>query len=151
MSHLPAGPIHHIRMAVTDVDRSRAFYTEVLGFDVAVGAPPAPDDEHHDAIVDSLQGGVILMHQGMFFGLRPVDAERSAGRDRFDPLRVGLDHLSFSVSTRADLDAAIRLLDERGVEHGPIRELVALGLCFLAFFDPDGIALELTAPISDPT
>ena len=89
------------------------------------------------------------MHQGMFFGLRPVDAERATGPDRFDPFRVGLDHLSFSVPTRADLDAAVRLLDERGVEHGPIRELVALGLCFLAFFDPDGIALELTAPISD--
>ena len=91
------------------------------------------------------------MHQGMFFGLRPVGAERAAGGDRFDPLRVGLDHLSFGVSSRADLDAAVLLLDERGVEHGPIRELVALGLCFLAFFDPDGIALELTAPVSDST
>jgi catechol 2,3-dioxygenase-like lactoylglutathione lyase family enzyme len=146
VSHLPAGPIHHIRLAVTDVDRSKAFYTEVLGFDVAVDAPPPPDDEHHEAIVDSLQGGVILMHQGMFFGLRPA-----TGPDRFDPLRVGLDHLSFSVPSRADLDAATRLLDERGVEHGPIRELAPLGLCFLAFFDPDGIALELTAPISDTT
>jgi catechol 2,3-dioxygenase-like lactoylglutathione lyase family enzyme len=87
----------------------------------------------------------------MFFGLRPVDAERATGADRFDALRVGLDHLSFSVPTRADLDAATRLLDESGVEHGPIRELVPLGICFLAFFDPDGIALELTAPISDPT
>ena len=151
MSHLPTGSIHHIRMAVTDVDRSKAFYTEVLGFDVAVDAPPPPDDEHYNAMVDSLQGGVILMHQGMFFGLRPVDMERAAGRDRFDPFRVGLDHISFSVPNRADLDAAIHLLDEKGVEHGPIRELVALGLCFLAFFDPDGIALELTAPISDPT
>ncbi len=102
-------------------------------------------------IVDSLQGGVILMHQGMFFGLRPVDVERATSRDRFDPFRVGLDHLSFSVPTRADLDAATRLLDESGVEHGPIRELGPLGLCFLAFFDPDGIALELTAPISDTT
>jgi glyoxylase I family protein len=148
VSHLPAGPIHHIRLAVTDVDRSKAFYTEVLGFEVAVDAPPPPDDAHHDDIADSLQGGVILMHQGMFFGLRPVDSDRAAGRDRFDPLRVGLDHLSFSVPTRSDLDAAARLLDEAGVDHGPIRELVPLGLCFLAFFDPDGIALELTAPIS---
>ena len=150
MSHLPAGTIHHIRVSVTDVDRSKAFYTEVLGFDVALDAPPPSDSEHHDAIVDSLQGGVILMHQGMFFGLRPVNAERATGPDRFDPFRVGLDHLSFSVPTRADLDAAVRLLDERGVEHGPIRELVPLGLCFLAFFDPDGIALELTAPIAGP-
>jgi catechol 2,3-dioxygenase-like lactoylglutathione lyase family enzyme len=138
-------------LAVTDVQRSAAFYTEVLGFQVAMDAPPPPDDESHDAIVDSLQGGVILMLEGMFVGLRPVDEERAAAADRFDPFRVGLDHLSFTVPSRADLDAAARLLDERGVEHGPIRELVPLGLSFLAFFDPDGIALELTAPISDPS
>ena len=99
MSHLSVGPVHHMRMAVTDVQRSRAFYTEVLGFDVAVDAPPPPGDENHEVLVDSLQGGVILMHQGMFFGLRPVDDERAAAADRFDPFRVGLDHLSF---TRAD-------------------------------------------------
>ena len=151
MSPLPTGPVHHVRMAVTDVERSKTFYTEVLGFNVAVDAPPPPGDEHRDVLVDSLQGGVILVHQGMFFGLRPVDEARAARSDRFDPLRVGLDHISFSVPTRADLDAATRLLDERGVEHGPIRDLVPLGLSFLAFFDPDGIALELTAPISDPT
>ena len=149
MSHLPVGPIHHLRLAVTDVRRSSDFYTEVLGFDIAVDAPPPPDDDHHEAIVDSLQGGVILMHGGMFIGLRPVDVERADAGDRFDPLRVGLDHLSFGVPTRADLDAAAGLLDERGVQHGPIRELVPLGLAFLAFFDPDGIALELTAPIAD--
>jgi catechol 2,3-dioxygenase-like lactoylglutathione lyase family enzyme len=126
-----------------------AFYTEVLGFDVALDAPPPPDDEHFAALADSLQGGVILMHDGMFIGLRPVNTERATQGDRFDPFRVGLDHLSFTVPRRADLDAAMHLLDERGVEHGPIRELVPLGLSFLAFFDPDGIALELTAPLSD--
>ena len=150
MSHLSVGSVHHVRMAVTDVERSKAFYTEVLGFQVAVDGPPPPDDDHYDVIVDSLQGGVILMHQGMFFGLRPVDDERAKASDRFDPFRVGLDHISFSVPTRADLDAAAKLLDERGVDHGPIRDLAPLGLSFLAFFDPDGIALELTAPISAP-
>jgi catechol 2,3-dioxygenase-like lactoylglutathione lyase family enzyme len=149
MSNVPVGAVHHMRMSVTDVQRSRDFYTEVLGFEVAVDGPPPPDDPNHDVLVDSLQGGVILMHQGMFFGLRPIDAPRAAAADRFDPLRVGLDHLSFAVPTRADLDAAARLLDERGVEHGPIRDLAPLGLSFLAFFDPDGIALELTAPLAD--
>ena len=149
MSHLPVGPVHHLRMTVTDVERSMAFYTDVLGFEVAVGGPPPPGDDSNDEIVDSLQGGVILVHQGVFFGLRPADADRTAAGDCFDPLRVGLDHLSFGVPARADLDRAIELLDERGVVHGPIRELKALGLSFLAFFDPDGIALELSAPISD--
>jgi glyoxylase I family protein len=146
--HLPVGAIHHLRLTVTDVARSRAFYTEVLGFTVAVEEPPPPGDEHHEAIAESLQGGVILMHDAMFIGLRPIDDERASAADRFDPLRVGLDHLSFSVPTRADLEAAAQVLEERGIEHGPIRELVPLGLCFLAFFDPDGIALELTAPIA---
>jgi glyoxylase I family protein len=149
MTHLPVGQVHHLRLAVTDVERSKAFYTEVLGFQVAVDGPPPPDDEYYDAIVDSLQGGVILLHDEMFVGLRPVDEERANAADRFDPFRVGLDHLSFSVPTRADLEAAVQLLDERGVEHGPIRELVPFGLSFVAFFDPDGIALELSAPISD--
>ena len=108
MSHLPVGPVHHLRLAVSDVRRSVAFYTEILGFQVAVDAPPPPDDENYEALVDSLQGGVILMHQGMFVGLRPVDEERANAADRFDPFRVGLDHLSFSVPSRADLDAATR-------------------------------------------
>jgi glyoxylase I family protein len=149
MSHLPVGPVHHMRMTVTDVERSKAFYTDVLGFEVAVDGPPPPEDPSHEEIVESLQGGVILVHQGMFFGLRPADADRVAADDYFDALRVGLDHLSFGVPARADLDRAVALLHERGVDHGPIRELTALGLAFLAFFDPDGIALELSAPISD--
>jgi glyoxylase I family protein len=149
MPHLPVGPVHHMRMTVTDVERSKAFYTDVLGFEVALEGPPPPEDEHHDEVLDSLQGGIILTHQGMFFGLRPADADRAAAGDCFDPSRVGLDHLSFGVPTRADLDQAVALLDERGVDHGPIRDLKAIGLSFLAFFDPDGIALELSAPISD--
>jgi glyoxylase I family protein len=148
VGQLPIGLVHHVRMVVTDVERSKAFYTGVLGFTVAVDAPPPPGDEHHDSIVDSLQGGVVLMHQGMFFGLRPADEDRALSGDRFDPFRVGLDHISFNVPARADLDAAVELFDERGVPHGPIRELVPFGMAFLAFFDPDGIALELSAPIA---
>ena len=146
---LPVGPIHHLRLTVTDVELSKAFYTEVLGFAVAMDAPPPPDDPNHAVLVDSLQDGVILAHQGMFIGLRPAGDEQREGSDRFDPFRVGLDHLSFAVPTRVDLDSAMRVLDERGIEHGPIREIPPLGLSFLAFFDPDGIALELSAPSSD--
>jgi catechol 2,3-dioxygenase-like lactoylglutathione lyase family enzyme len=148
VSQLPVGPIHHLRLTVTDVARSQAFYTEVLGFGVVLDTPPPPDDPNHGILSDSLQGGVILQHQGMFIGLRPVSEPRR-GADRFDPLRVGLDHLSFSVPTRADLEAAVQVLDERRIEHGPIREIPPLGLSFLAFFDPDGIALELSSPSAD--
>jgi catechol 2,3-dioxygenase-like lactoylglutathione lyase family enzyme len=147
MAGLSIGPIHHLRIAVTDVERSKAFYTEVLGFQVAADAPPPADDPHHELVRDSLQGGVVLVNAGLLFGLRPVDEARSAAGDRFDPLRVGLDHVSFSVGSRDDLMAAVRVLDERGVEHGEITDLPPFGIALLSIRDPDGIQLELTAPL----
>jgi catechol 2,3-dioxygenase-like lactoylglutathione lyase family enzyme len=67
--------------------------------------------------------------------------------DRFHPDRAGLDHLSFGVPDRGDLEQAILLFDERGVTHGEITRLPAFGIDVLSFEDPDGIQLELTAPV----
>jgi glyoxylase I family protein len=44
---IPAGEIHHLRLTVTDAQRSREFYTSLLGFQVAVESPP-PDDPGAD-------------------------------------------------------------------------------------------------------
>src|SRR3569833_2415534 len=135
-SPLRVGAPHHVRRPVTDVARSQAFYTEVFGFSMAMPGPP--DDDPDGLAADALQGGVALINAGVMIGLRPVDATNAD--DRFDPFRVGLDHLSFAVDGRDQLDAAV-------VEHGPIREVPARGVAFLAAFDPDGIAVELTAQI----
>jgi catechol 2,3-dioxygenase-like lactoylglutathione lyase family enzyme len=97
---LSLGPVHHLRLTVTDVDRSRAFYTELLGFQIAMDAPPAADDPYHDLATDLLQGGIVMVNGDLLLGLRPVDAERA--NDRFDPFRCGLDHLSFAVAGRAE-------------------------------------------------
>jgi catechol 2,3-dioxygenase-like lactoylglutathione lyase family enzyme len=140
---LRIGTPNHVRLTVTDVARSREFYTGLLGFEVALERPPA--DDPGGVVEDTLQGGVVLSNAGVLIGLRPVGAAHAD--DRFDPFRVGLDHLSFSVAGRADLDTAVAVFDEHGVEHGPIREVPAMGMAFLAFFDPDGIAVELTAQL----
>jgi catechol 2,3-dioxygenase-like lactoylglutathione lyase family enzyme len=140
---LRIGTPHHIRLTVTDVARSRAFYTEVLGFDVALDS--APSDDPGGLVADALQGGVVLINAGVMIGLRPVDPAHEG--DRFDPFRVGLDHVSFSVGSRQDLDTAVAVYDDHQVEHGPIRDVPAMGLAFLAAFDPDGIAVELTAQL----
>jgi catechol 2,3-dioxygenase-like lactoylglutathione lyase family enzyme len=68
--------------------------------------------------------------------------------DRFDPDRVGLDHLSFGVASYHELEQASRLFDEHGVKHGTITRLPSFGIDVLSFEDPDGIQLELTAPVS---
>ncbi len=136
------GPVHHLRLTVTDINRSRDFYTRFLGFQVAVESPPK-DDPGYEATYPVLWGGIVMIQGNMLLGLRPVASQG----DRFDPDRVGLDHLSFNVASRADLDQALQVFDENGVKHGEIKRLAGFDIDILPFFDPDGIALELTAPV----
>jgi catechol 2,3-dioxygenase-like lactoylglutathione lyase family enzyme len=142
---IPAGPVHHLRLTVTDVQRSRQFYTSLLGFEVAVESPP-PGDPSEAEVFRVLFGGVVMIRGNLLMGLRPMAPEG----DRFDPDRVGLDHLSFGVASRDDLEQAIRLFDEHGVSHGEITRLPSFGIDVLSFEDPDGIQLELTAPVDGP-
>jgi glyoxylase I family protein len=140
---IPAGDIHHLRLTVTDLQRSREFYTGLLGFQVAVESPP-PDDPAAEAVFGILFGGIVMIRGNLLMGLRPMAPEA----DRFDPDRVGLDHLSFGVAAREDLEDAVQLFDEHGVTHGAITRLASFGIDVLPFEDPDGIQLELTAPVA---
>jgi catechol 2,3-dioxygenase-like lactoylglutathione lyase family enzyme len=138
---IPTGDIHHLRLTVTDLERSRQFYTSMLGFEVVVESPP-PDDPSTAEVFKILFGGVVMIRGNLLMGLRPM-APRS---DRFDPDRVGLDHLSFGVASRDDLEEAVRLFDSQRVRHGEITALPSFAIDVLAFEDPDGVQLELTAP-----
>jgi glyoxylase I family protein len=138
---IPTGEIHHLRLTVTDLERSRRFYTTLLGFEVAVESPPE-DDPAAAEVFKILFGGVVMIRGSLLMGLRPM----APAGDRFDPDRVGLDHLSFSVASRDDLEHAVSLLDEHGVTHGQITSLPSFGIDVLPFEDPDGVQLELTAP-----
>jgi glyoxylase I family protein len=135
--------LHHVRITVTDVARSRAFYQDVLGFSVAVESPGDPADPQVRSDPSQLYGGVLFQTNGMLFGLRPV----ADPTERFDSTRVGLDHLSFSVGSVAELDAAAARLADAGVEHGEVTKIAGFGIAILSFSDPDGIHLELTAPL----
>jgi hypothetical protein len=83
-----------------------------------------------------------MIRGNLLLGLRPM----APSGDRFDPDRVGLDHLSFGVPGRGDLEQAGRLFDDHGVPHGEITTLAGFGIDVLPFEDPDGVQLELTAP-----
>jgi glyoxylase I family protein len=133
----------HVRITVTDMARSRAFYDAVFGFDIAAEMPAQADAATRAAFA-FLYGGVIYKVGNAAFGLRPV----ASGDDSFSENRTGLDHLSFAVNNIAELERAASLLDELGVAHGAIKDLGAAGIAILEFRDPDNIALELTAPNS---
>jgi glyoxylase I family protein len=134
---IPVDTIHHIRLTVCDIGRSRAFYDAVFGWPVLVEIRGDADDALRSQL-DFLYGGVIYRAGDFLIGLRPV------ATDRFDENSVGLDHLGFAVSTRGDLDAAVQVLDDLGVAHEEVKDIGPNYI--LEFRDPDNIALELVAP-----
>lgn len=129
--------IAHVRLTVTDTERSRQFYESVFGWPVLLEVPDNADEATRNQL-SFLFGGVIYDLGGTLLGLRPVAA------GRFDENRVGLDHIAFRLTTRDELDSAAAHLDELGVAHEPIKDIGPSYI--LEFRDPDNIALELTAP-----
>ena len=132
----------HVRLTVTDITRSKAFYDQVFGWPVAVDASDQAGTPGVETDPGRFYGGVVYQTpQGTLFGLRPV------GTGAFDADTTGLDHVSFAVSARQDLDTALDALDGAGIPHGEVIELGDAGLAILSFQDPDDINVELTAPL----
>lgn len=134
---IPANSYSHVRLTVTDIDRSREFYEALFGWPIAAEVPEDADAQTREDMA-FLFGGVLYQVGDQLLGLRPV------ATDRFEEDRVGLDHLSFAVSSRDVLQDAASLLEERGVEHEAVKDIGSAWI--LEFRDPDNIALELTAP-----
>jgi glyoxylase I family protein len=132
----------HVRLTVTNIDRSRAFYDSLFGLPVAIEMPPDADAATRERFA-FLYGGVIYRLGDSALGLRPV------GSDTFGEDRVGLDHISFAVGGRAELDTAVEVLNKQGIAHGEVKDIGDAWI--LEFRDPDNIALELFAPKGSST
>lgn len=134
---LSSTSIAHVRLTVTDIERSRQFYESVFDWPVLIELPDNADEATRRQL-GFLFGGVIYDLGGALLGLRPV------ATDRFDEDRAGLDHIAFRVGSKAELDAAATHLDDLGITHEAVKDIGPSYI--LEFRDPDNIALELTAP-----
>jgi len=128
MTTFPA--LGHVAVTVTDLETSVPWYERLIG------AAPVLDENtgpfRH--VVWALGGTLLGLHEF-------PEGARGAP---FDERRVGLDHVSFGLPTRGDLEKWRSRLDELGIEHG---EIVDAGYgSGLSFRDPDNIALEFFAP-----
>ncbi|MGW4774588.1 VOC family protein [Nocardia sp. NPDC004278] len=126
----PAG-IHHLRLTVTDLDRSCVFCQNLPGFAVAVESegPAYPVCTDPARLCD----GVAFETNGMLFELHPV----AAATNWFDAERVGLDHFSFSAPSTDELSLMTGRLDDLDIAHGQVAGLDSLGIAMLSFSDPD--------------
>ena len=120
--------IHHIAIICSDYQKSKTFYTDILGFRIE---QEVFRSERNSYKLDlSLHGTYII--ELFSFPSPPKRVSR--------PEAAGLRHLAFAVQ---DLDKQIDHLKSRGVEVEPIRIDEYSGKKFTFFEDPDGLPLEL--------
>ncbi len=140
MSLIESTGFAHVRLTVTDIARSKAFYDRVFGWPIAIDESGSIDEPGVRQDPAKFFGGTVYQTpQGPLLGLRPVSSTA------FDADRTGLDHVSFAVASRAALDDAAAALTDAGISHGEITELTDAGMAILSFQDPDDINIELTA------
>lgn len=141
MSQPVAPRLHHVAITVTDLDASVEWYEKVFGLERRLDAP-------HEGglgrlLADDAMELVIVLHRH--------DANDGG---RFAETQTGLDHVGFSVPSRADLEAWQVHLEAHGVARVEAtgRPLTQSPIAdepygsVLVFRDPDNVQLELFAP-----
>jgi len=120
---------HHVAISVRDCDASATWYANVLGFEEGFR-------EESEA-----RRACVMRFPGNNWGIGLVEHKATESADRFDPVRLGLDHIGFWVASQEALEAYAQQLTAAGAPssgpfinpHGGI----------LNFKDPDGIALSV--------
>ena len=117
----------HLDLTVTDGERSARWWQDIMGFEL-VNRFRGP----------SFSGWSLMHPTGLVVSVMTHD---DGPTEPFSERRVGLDHLSFHVADRAELERWIDHLDASGVEHSVIIEYHFGPTVVLR--DPDNIQLEL--------
>ncbi|NJN87006.1 MAG: VOC family protein [Leptolyngbyaceae cyanobacterium SL_7_1] len=119
---------HHVAIICSNYERSKRFYTEVLGFAILQETFRASRNSYK---LDLRVGDRDAIELFSF----PNPPERVNS-----PEACGLRHLAFAV---VDIDATVALLQAREVTIEPIRIDELTGRRFTFFKDPDGLPLEI--------
>ncbi len=120
--------VHHIAIICSDYERSKKFYTKVLGFTV--------QQEEYRAARQSYKLDLCLNGQYLIELFSFPDPPPRPSR----PEACGLRHLAFGVQ---DIDVAVQWLTAQGVTAEAVRTDEFTGRRFTFFSDPDGLPLEL--------
>ena len=119
--------VHHIAIICRDYQRSKIFYTQVLGFTIKQEVFRAERNSY------KLDLEVNGLYQIELFSFPDPPARPSR------PEATGLRHLAFEV---CNLEDAIVAIKQHGVVTESIRVDEFIGKRFTFFADPDGLPIE---------
>jgi catechol 2,3-dioxygenase-like lactoylglutathione lyase family enzyme len=121
MSNAPAlAGVHHLKLPVRDLARSRAWYESRLGYQVSA-----------EFVEDGTLMGLALSHPngGPGLALR-LDPERAAAA-------AGFDYFAIGVPDRPSIEALADRLTALGEEHAGVH-VASIGWILPLLHDPDG-------------
>jgi len=117
--------VHHITMRVSDFERAKSFYRDILGFEIILEQPNL----------------FIFLAGSTAIGIRGPEAETPDG-DVFNPFRVGLDHLALACEEHSELERVAGELNKANIENTGVKTDPTLDKQYVAFKDPDRISWE---------
>lgn len=122
--------IAHVILTVSQFDKARAFYSELLPF---------------FGMTKVFDGDDMCYHVGARTAIGIQRCDPQYADERFVQLRVGLHHVCFRARSREDVDQAAAKAKEIGATmvRGPQEGSWAPGYYYVLFEDPDGIRLEV--------
>ncbi|WP_317943786.1 VOC family protein [Carnobacterium maltaromaticum] len=119
--------LHHVAIIVSDYQKSKEFYVDLLGFEVIrENYRPERNDHKLDLKFGNSELEIFTM---------PNNPKRVS-----NPEACGLRHLAFKVDA---IEEVIAELAAKGIDCEPIRIDDYTNEKMTFFFDPDGLPLEL--------
>ena len=110
--------IHHIALTVSDLERSVAWYTETLGL------TNLTNEIHPDG-----SGHAVVLGTPDWSWCVSLHTHKTNDSEAFAEQRTGLDHVSFLVPSRAELDQWQLRLTERGVPRSAVTDRDGYSSC----------------------
>jgi catechol 2,3-dioxygenase len=129
----PEVRIGHVHLRTADIDRVRAFYVEIMGFDVVFEAREVPGC--------GTTGDILFVSAGGYHHHLGFNTWKSAGAPPQPDGVTGLHHVALNFSSKARLAEVVQRLIDSDV---PLRQLTDHGTHLAVYLsDPDGNDLEL--------
>jgi len=113
--------IHHINIRSSNLSVSRKFYSDVLGFPIAL--------ENAELFAFPV-GNVFIVFK------------KAADNAQFNPFTIGTDHIAIACESEEELNRVAKELSDANIENTGVKLDSTLQKSYVAFKDPDRIQWE---------